>query len=170
MLLSELMDEELINCDLTKVDKKDVIAEIAGMLQKEKYVTNKDKFCQSIIKREEIESTAIGDGIAIPHGRSDSVTSLKVAFGKSSKGVSFDAMDKKPVNLIFMIAAPIGARKEYLQAVAKIARLLKSRVMKEALLSCETPKDVMKIIKDFDNMLIEDIRVVTKEGRVIHGE
>jgi len=78
--------------------------------------------------------------------------------------------DKKPVNIIFMIAAPSDARKEYLQAVAKIARLLKSRIMREALLLSETPKDVMKIIKDFDNMLVEEIKVVTKEGRVIHKD
>lgn len=170
MHLSELMDEDLINCGITKKDKRGVIEEMAEMFQKKDYIKDIDEFCQSIIKREDVESTAIGDGIAIPHGRSEVVTSLKVGFGKSTKGVNFDAIDRKPVYIIFMIAAPTSARKEYLQAVAKIARLLKSRVMKEALLSCEASNDVMKIIKDFDNMLIEDIRVETKEGRVIHRE
>ncbi|MCK4328839.1 PTS sugar transporter subunit IIA [candidate division WOR-3 bacterium] len=168
MLLGELINENLINYDIKSNDKQAVIKEIADMFLKGGYVSDSDVFCKSIMNREEIESTAIGDGIAIPHGRSNTVKSLKVAFGKSSNGVNFNAADKKPVYIIFMIAAPIDARKEYLQAVAKIARLLKSRVMKEALLASETTKNVMKIIKDFDKMLIEDIRVETKEGRVIH--
>lgn len=170
MFLSKLMDERLINCGITAKDKKEVIDEMADMFVEARVVTNKSDFCDSILKREEIESTAIGDGVAIPHGRSDAVRFLRVAFGRSRKGINFEAIDKKSVNIIFMIAAPSDTRKEYLQAVAKIARLLKSRIMREALLLSETPKDVMKIIKDFDNMLIEEIQVVTKEGRVIHGD
>ncbi|MEA3432458.1 MAG: PTS sugar transporter subunit IIA [candidate division WOR-3 bacterium] len=170
MFLSELMDKRLINCGITAKDKKGVIEEMADMFVEAGVVTDKSDFCDSILKREEIESTAIGDGIAIPHGRSDAVKHLKLAFGRSQKGVNFEASDKKLVNIIFMIAAPSDARKEYLQAVAKIARLLKSRIMREALLLSETPKDVMKIIKDFDNMLVEEIKVVTKEGRVIHKD
>lgn len=168
--MNEVMDEKLINCDIAARDKKGLIEEMTDMFVEAGVVTNRKDFRDSIIKREEIESTAIGGGAAIPHGRSNAVKSLRVAFGRSKKGVNFDAMDKKPVNIIFMIAAPQDARKEYLQAVAKIARLLKSRVMKEALLLSETPKDVMKIIYDFDNVLIEEIKVVTKEGRVIHRD
>jgi fructose-specific phosphotransferase system IIA component len=170
MVLSELMNERLIDCKITARNKKGVIEEMADMFVETGIVTNKSAFCDSILKREEMESTAIGGGVAIPHGRSNAVRSLGVAFGRSKKGVNFEATDKKPVNIIFMIAAPPDARKEYLQAVAKIARLLKSRIMKEALLLSETPKDVMKIVKDFDHMLIEEIKVVTKEGRVIHKD
>ena len=170
MFLSKLMDEKFIKCDLIARDKRGVIEEMADVFIETGIIANKSDFCDSILKREEIESTAIGDGVAIPHGRSDAVRFLRVAFGRSRKGINFEAIDKKSVNIIFMIAAPSDARKEYLQAVAKIARLLKSRIMREALLLSETPKDVMKIIKDFDNMLMEEIQVVTKEGRVIHRD
>ena len=170
MFLGSLMEERLINCELVAKTKDGIIEEMANLFIPSGIVTDKEDFCSAIKRREEIESTAIGGGVAIPHGRSDSVTRLKVAFGRSKRGVNFNAMDRKPVNIIFMIAAPLNARKEYLQAVAKIARLLKSRVMREALLSAETPGNIMKVISDFDNMLIEEIKVETKEGRVIHGE
>lgn len=168
MFLSSLMEESLISCDLVARSKDEVIEEMAELFISSAVVTDREDFCNAIKRREEIESTAIGGGVAIPHGRADSVCKLKVAFGRSKKGVKFDAIDKRPVNIIFMIAAPLDARKQYLQAVTKIARLLKSRVMREALLAANIPVDVMKVIGDFDNMLIEEIKVETKEGRVIH--
>ncbi len=170
MFLNNLMEEGLINCAIESRKKNEVIEEMADMFVNAGVVTDKDDFCGAIKRREEIESTAIGGGIAIPHGRAESVKILKVAFGRAEKGVNFEAIDKNPVNLIFMIAAPIDARKEYLQAVAKIARLLKSRFMKEALLKADKPGDVMKVIRDFDAMLIEEVKVETREGRVIHSE
>ena len=168
MLLGQLMKEDLITCNLVSKDKIQVIEEMAELFIKTAVVKDKNDFCATIKKREDLESTAIGDGIAIPHGRSDAVNSLKVALGRSKDGVEFASLDKKPVHLIFMIAAPVEARKEYLQAVAKIARLLKSNIMKQALFEAETPKDVMKLIADFDNMVLEEIEVKTKEGRVIY--
>jgi len=168
LLLGKLIDEDLITCSLSSKDKGGVIEEMVELFVKKGIVRDKDDFCTTVKKREEVESTAIGEGIAIPHGRAKTVNSLKVAFGKSKQGVDFASLDKKPVYLIFMIAAPIDVRKEYLQSVAKIVRLLKSKVMKEALFKAETPKDVMRLIADFDNMVIEEIKVKTKEGRVVY--
>ncbi|MCK4352394.1 PTS sugar transporter subunit IIA [candidate division WOR-3 bacterium] len=168
MLLQELIDEKLINCNLVSKDKFAVIEGLVELFVNKGIVTDKDKFLQVIKKREEIESTAIGSGIAIPHGRSDTAKELKVAFGKSEEGVDFKALDKKSVHLIFMIAAPIEARKEYLQAVAKVARFLKSKVLKEALLKAKSSEDVMRLVMDFDGVVPEKIEVETKEGRVIY--
>jgi mannitol/fructose-specific phosphotransferase system IIA component (Ntr-type) len=132
-------------------------------------VENPESFRNTIRKREELESTAIGDGIAIPHGRSQVVKELKVDFARSKDGVDFKAKDRKPVFFIFMIAAPETARKEYLQIVAKIARFLKSKIMREALMKAKTARDVIELIRDFDNMLVEEIQIKTKKGRVLYG-
>jgi mannitol/fructose-specific phosphotransferase system IIA component (Ntr-type) len=98
------------------------------------------------------------------------VRELKVAFGRSERGVDFEALDEQPVHLIFLIAAPKSIHKEYLQIVAKIARLLKSKVMYQALLKAETPQAIMELIGDFDNVLVEDVQVKTKNGRVLYGD
>ncbi|MFQ5867396.1 MAG: PTS sugar transporter subunit IIA [bacterium] len=168
MLLGKYMSEDLIICNLTSKGKMEVIEEMVELFVKTGVVKNKEEFCTTIRKREELESTAIGGGIAIPHGRSNSVKELKVAFARSKDGVDFKAMDKKPVHIIFMIAAPLKDRKKYLQIVAKIARLLKSKIMQEALLKTETPKDVMELIQDFDKMLIEEIKIKTKKGKIVY--
>jgi fructose-specific phosphotransferase system IIA component len=168
MLLQELIDENLMNVDLKAKVKDAVIEGMVDLLLKEGIISNKQEFIDVIKKRESIESTAIGDGIAIPHGRAPQVERLSVAFTRSKKGVDFSSLDKKPVHLIFMIAAPQEARKEYLQAVAKIARLLKSNVMKERLLKADTPSKVMDILKEFDHAAPGELLIETKEGRVIY--
>lgn len=170
MLLGEHINEDLILCDIHSRKKKDVIEEMIELFVKADVVKNKEDFSDAIKKREELESTGIGRGVAIPHGRSSSVRELKVAFGRSKEGINFRALDGKPVHLVFMIAAPEEAKKEYLQIVAKIARLSKSKIMREALQKKENPKDVMELIRDFDKMVIEDISVKTKDGRVLYRE
>ncbi len=168
MYLSDMINKNLILLNLNSKEKKTIIEEIAGLFYQEKVIKDKNSFVDAIKKREGIESTAIGEGVAIPHGKSEGVKELKVAFARSSEGVDFKSLDKKSVHLIFMIAAPLAAKVEYLQCVAKIARLLKSKSLKEKLLSAENSKEVMNIIKSFDKQLPEKLAVKTKEGRVIH--
>lgn len=168
MLLQELIDNRFIIMDLTAKNKDKVIEELAELFVKNDVVENKNEFITLIKKREEIESTGIGEGIAIPHARSNSVKELKIVFGRSKKGVDFKALDRRPVHLIFMIAAPIELRKPYLQAVAKIARFLKSKVLKEALLKSEAPDEVIDLVRDFDGVAPESLKIKIKKGRVIH--
>jgi len=168
MLLSELISKDLIITDLAAAEKDKVIREMVALFPKAGIVEDEGAFLDAIEKREEIESTAIGEGIAIPHGRSERVKRLAVAFARSKAGVDFDALDGKPVYLVFMIGAPATARGEYLQAVAKIARLLKNKELKEHLLSAESVDDVMSLVEDFDRRSAPRVKVKTKEGRVIH--
>ena len=170
MLLSELITPSLISCELSGRTKDDVIGELVNLFASENIIENKDEFIEKIKVREQIESTAIGNGIAIPHARSSSVKKLAVAFGKSKDGVDFDSADEKPVYLFFMIAAPENAHKEYLQAVAKVARFLKCNGIKEKLLTANSKEDVIKIISEFDNIYKNGISVKTKEGRVIYTQ
>lgn len=168
MLLQELIDEDLIHPELLAEEKNGVIEELAELFVKKGVVKNKDEFIADIKKREDLESTGIGDRVAIPHARSASVSELRVVFGRSTQGIDFKALDRKPVNLIFMIAAPLEVRKEYLQAVAKVARFLKSETLKGAMIRAKSRKAMMDIVIDFDGVLPESLKVETKEGRVIY--
>ena len=168
MILSELITEDLILTDIGAEGKLEVLKAFVARFSKAGLVGDADECLYAIRQREQIESTAIGEGIAIPHGRSDTVKKLSIAFGRSKEGIAFDALDGKPVYLIFMIVSPKDAQAGYLQAVAKIARLLKNKTLKARLLDAETPEDVMQVIRDFDARVAPKIKVQTKEGRVIH--
>jgi fructose-specific phosphotransferase system IIA component len=168
LTLQEFMDENLIISDLKSKDKQSIIEEMVEKFIKKHIITDREAFLGAIRKREELESTAIGNGIAIPHARIQGVTKLQVALGKSENGFDFQSLDKKPVFIIFMIASPLDVRKEYLQIVAKIARFAKNEALRKAILQAKNTQQVWKVIKDFDNLLPEEIQVKTKGGRVIH--
>jgi fructose-specific phosphotransferase system IIA component len=170
MILGQFIGQDFIVTQLASVKKSEVIEELIDCFVQNGVVTDKGQFKKTIEEREKLQSTGIGGGVAIPHGRSDSVRELKVVFGRSVAGIDFEALDDQPVHLIFMIAAPKKIHREYLQIVAKIARLLKSKVMRQALLKANTTREVIELIRDFDNVLVEDVQVKTKDGRVLYGE
>ena len=170
MRLSELMDEKTILLSLKGKKKAEMLEEMVECLSKAGILENKKEFLSSILEREELESTALGGGVAIPHGRSSGVKKLTVLFARDKNGVDFQALDRKPVHYIFMIAAPKDVRKEYLQAIAKVARLLKSELMKKRLMEVNREKELMDTIRDFDRLVPERIEVKTKEGKFVEAQ
>ncbi len=170
MLLEDFVKEENIITELSAKDKKSAIYEMCDALAASGTISDKDEFARGILAREEVESTAIGNGIAIPHTRSASCTNLSICVASSKEGIEFSALDGKPVYTIFMIAAPQESKKEYLQVIAKIARFLKHETNRKQLIEAATTKDVLGIIGDFDASCPGVETVKTKDGRVIHKE
>lgn len=170
MLLQELIDEDLIIMDLKATDKKGVIGELVDLFVKKEVVTNRNDLIKAINKREKLESTGIGNGIAIPHARDKSVKQIKVAFGRAVEGVDFESLDELLIYFVFMVIAPQDVGGEYLQAIAKVLRFLKSETNRDAVLEAKDAKEVIALIKEFDDMLPETIKVETRQGRVIYDE
>ena len=170
MFLSDYIAEDTIALELRGEDKKSIIEKMAQILTDAKKINNKDVFIEGIQKREEIESTAIGNGIAIPHTRGDFCDRIAVCLGRINKGVNFNALDGKPVYIIFMIAAPTTAQKEYLQLIAKVARFLRAENNRKRILRAGNKEEIIQVIKDFDAKFPGRESVKTKDGRVIHKE
>jgi fructose PTS system EIIBC or EIIC component len=168
MLLQELTGIEFINCKLQEKDKLGAIKELATAIVKTGFLTDSEEFIRAIEKREQLETTGIGDGIAIPHARIACVKVLKVAIGISPEGIDYGSLDNNPVHIIFMIAAPEDVGKAYLQAVAKVSRLLKSNTIRQALIKANSAEKIMDIIRDFDNILPETLEVQTQGGKVVY--
>jgi len=170
MLLTDVLKQQGIIAELQHTKKNDIIKEMADVFFKNGYIKEKEDFIKKIKQRESIESTGVGDGIAIPHARCEAVRSLKVVFGRSTTGVDFGALDKKPVYLIFMISAPLGIKREYLQVIAKVARLLRNKNYRKKLLEATSKKDIMNIFYAFDDKFPREVQVKLKNGRVIHSK
>jgi len=106
MKLSKFSEENLIVFDL-KADSKDVvIEELVDLINVSNMVSDKDMLLKDIKDREELVTTGIGYGVAFPHAKTKSVKGIVIAFGRSNEGIDFEAIDHKPVNLFFIIAAP----------------------------------------------------------------
>ncbi|MDD2927638.1 MAG: PTS sugar transporter subunit IIA [Candidatus Omnitrophica bacterium] len=156
MQIMEFLSKKAILTDIKSVKKEDVIKELvealiaAGDIEKR----SRNKLIESLMSREALGSTAIGQGIAIPHAKSDCVEKLVAAFGLSKKGVDFDSLDGEPAYIFFLLVAPQDSAGPHLKALARISRLLKDKYFRDTLRSCEDDKAVIKIIAQEDEKKI----------------
>jgi len=135
--------------------KVDVISEMVGMLVDAGIIEkkHKNKIVEGLMAREALGSTAIGQGIAIPHTKSDTVTGLVGALAISKKGVNFDSLDGESVFIFFLLIAPSDSAGPHLKALARISRLLKDKYFRDSLKNAKTAKDVMEIISQQDGRI-----------------
>ncbi|MFF7990537.1 fructose-specific PTS transporter subunit EIIC [Kitasatospora xanthocidica] len=143
---SGLITPALVDLHLAPQDKSEALRALAQRLVAEGRVTDLDGFLADIAAREAQAPTGMGDGIGIPHCRSPHVTQPSLAFGRSARGVDFDAPDGRPADLVFMIAAPAGADDAHLQILAVLARRLMDPVFTGALRDGESPRAVADLI------------------------
>jgi fructose-specific phosphotransferase system IIA component len=152
MQILDFLSVENIKMSLDSKAKKDVIKEMVDVLVKSGKVKDKKRMVQTLLEREELGSTGIGQGIAIPHGKSDTVADLTAAFGLSQEGISFDALDGETVHIFFLLVAPEGAAGAHLKALARISSLLKDKYFRKSLLGAKNPEEVIKIIREEERL------------------
>ncbi|RPF29644.1 PTS system D-fructose-specific IIA component (F1P-forming) (Frc family) /PTS system D-fructose-specific IIB component (F1P-forming) (Frc family) /PTS system D-fructose-specific IIC component (F1P-forming) (Frc family) [Streptomyces sp. Ag109_G2-6] len=139
---SGLITPALVDLHLAPEDKSEALRALAQRLVAEGRVTDLDGFLADVAAREAQAPTGMGEGIGIPHCRSPHVTQPSLAFGRSARGVDFDAPDGRPADLIFLIAAPAGADDTHLQILAALARRLMDPAFTGALRDAESPNAV----------------------------
>jgi PTS system nitrogen regulatory IIA component len=152
----DFLSKKAIITDIKSVKKEDVLKELvdalisAGDIEKR----HRNKLIEALMGREALSSTAIGQGIAIPHAKSDCVSKLLAAFGLSKKGVDFDSLDGEPAHIFFLLVAPQDTAGPHLKALARISRLLKDKYFRDTLRNCTDDKSVIKIIAKEDEKKI----------------
>ncbi|NLI79439.1 MAG: PTS transporter subunit EIIA [Candidatus Riflebacteria bacterium] len=146
MELTEFISPQLIKLELTSTKKLEAIKELIGLIDGAGFLTDAEAFLKSVLEREKVGSTGIGKGIAIPHSRTSAVREVVVAIGRSLPGIEFEALDNRPVHLIFLIAAPVESGGLYLKALARLSRLLRYQEFRNELMEAKSVEDVIKII------------------------
>ncbi len=147
MELREFFSVDAVQLELTGSTKDDVLKELIGLLKLDE--KSEGMLFKMLKRRENLGSTGIGRGIAIPHCRSLVVNKLRVAFGRKPTGVDFKAMDDKPVNFLFLIVAPpLEVSNQYLPVLGKIAQFGKEPDVPDKLTALTTPEDFMKLLAD----------------------
>jgi len=124
-----------------------VLGELLDLFINEKIVRNRKIVLEMLHQRETLGSTGIGKGVAIPHGRTTAALNVVIAFGKSVKGIDFNAIDKQPVHLFFMIIAPPNDEEnKYLPALGSLVTIIKSEKNRERLLKVSNYSELIPII------------------------
>ena len=152
MKITDFLQDKAISVELNSTSKEGVIRELVHCLVKAGQIkpADEEKLVPILLAREALGSTGIGQGVGIPHGKSNFVKQLVGAFGLSKRGVNFDSLDGEPVNIFFLLVAPEDSAGPHLKALAKISRLLKDRFFRESLKECKDEKQVLKIIQQED--------------------
>ena|SRR3990172_3924002 len=152
MKLIDYLKTGQILLDLKSTTKLDVLKEVSEYAAGLGLVPDKDALFKGLSERENLISTGIGGGIAIPHTRYEGPERLFIILGRSKKGVEFDALDGEPVFLFIVIAGPETADKEQLKVLSRTARLLKQSEFRNRLLSTDTPEDVLRCIMEEESL------------------
>ena len=152
MTITDILARERVLPELQGSTKAEVLAELAEMLEGDVPGIGVAAIVDVLRERERLNSTAIGDGIAIPHGRVSNIENVVAGFARSSSGVDFDSVDRKPTHLFFVLLAPDDAAALHLKALARISRLLKDRDFRDRLVSLDT-RDAL-----YEAILAEDAK------------
>ena len=150
MKIVDFLSEKAITGDLKAGKKDDVIRELIDLLAKAEGIKNKDELVKVLLNRETLGSTGIGQGVGIPHGKSNTVKKLIAAFGICHAGVNFDALDGEPVYIFFLLVAPEDSAGPHLKGLARISRLLKDKFFRESLKALTDEKAILKLIREED--------------------
>ncbi len=150
MKLTDILDESSIVAELhtsTKTETLDVLVEAMAESHPE---VDKDEILNILLEREELGSTGIGDGIAIPHAKSPDLPKIISGFGLSKSGIDFDSLDGKPAHLFFLLVAPVNSPGDHLKVLARISRMLKNAEFRNKLLQANSQQDIYQIISQED--------------------
>jgi len=145
MELSDLISSDSIVSTLKVGSKKQALQELSHIAENITGVSSRDIF-GTILQRERLGSTGVGQGIAIPHGKLDGLDKLFAIFARLETPIGFDAMDDQPVDLIFMLLAPESAGADHLKALARISRTLRDPEITKKLRSCDSTTEIYTIL------------------------
>ena len=152
MKISDFLCAKAVTAELKGTNKQEIIEELVGLLVNAGATEkkNKAKMIEVLTAREALGSTAIGQGIAIPHGKSENVSKLTASLGVSKKGIDFDSLDGEPAYIFFLLVAPSDSAGPHLKALARISRLLKDKYFRENLKTAKDEKTILKLILQED--------------------
>jgi nitrogen PTS system EIIA component len=149
--LVDILSPAAISIDLKAQGKKEALEELCGLLAGAGKLGDPKALLQTLMDREALGSTGIGQGVAIPHGKSSATGAQVAALGLSKKGVDFEALDGEPAHILFLLVAPPDAAGNHLKALAKVSRLLKDKFFRQALRDAHSAEEILGIIREEDD-------------------
>jgi PTS system fructose-specific IIC component/PTS system nitrogen regulatory IIA component len=153
MLLQDVLLPEFIKVDIEAEDKEKAFEELVTHYCKANGSNDYKDILSAIVKREEKMSTGIHKGVAVPHGKTNTVKTVRGVLGISQKGVDYDALDGEPVYLLFMFISPLEDSEEYLRMLKHLAKLIEVPQFKSELRSQKDSNEAFNVICKFEEML-----------------
>ncbi len=147
MKISDILTEDLIKIHLQGDTKESVINEMIELISNSNKVLDKEKVRSAIFDREKIMTTGVGNGFAIPHGKTDAITDIIAAFGITENPIDYQALDEKPVRLLFLLVGKENMVGPHIKLLSRISRLMNKDEFRQKLLTLTSAADVIETIK-----------------------
>ena len=150
MKILDILDKRMIISHLISSDKVGVLRELVRALARVEKEVDEERMLEILLERESLGSTGIGEGVAIPHGKSKDVKKLLASFGRSLPGIDFQSMDGKPAHLFFLLVAPENSAGIHLKALARISRLMKDQTFRKRLMETNSAEEIHALFSEGD--------------------
>lgn len=147
MKLSDLLKEECIIAELEGMDKEKVINELIDLFTNDPRIKNLDKVRTSVLEREKIMSTGVGKGFAIPHGKTNAVSEIIAAFGKTKNDINYQALDNQPVHLVFLLVGKDNLVSTHIKLLSRISRMMNKDEFRQKLLDANSKEEILELFK-----------------------
>lgn len=147
MALLDLVSEKIVKIPMESKDKPDVLRELIQILADVGEIDDFNAVLKAVQEREDKQSTGLERGIAVPHGKTAAISTMKLVIGIAPQGIDFDSLDGKPSTLFFLLLAPPNQSGPHVQALAEIAKLARSQAFCEALIHAENAREVVNLLK-----------------------
>jgi len=144
----EILSGKSIIVGLKGQSKQEILEELVDALEVGDKITDREKVLEAVFQREEIMSTGIGHGIAIPHGKSEYVKELGGVLGIKTEGVEFDSLDGQPTFIFFLLVSPMDVSGPHIKALARISRLLKGEDFRKELIACPDNETAIRTLEE----------------------
>ena len=154
MKIDEILKRESVIAELLGNNKVDVIKEMTQCLKENNFIKNDQALFETLMEREKLGSTGIGENVAIPHGKSDEVSQIITVLARSKNGVEFESLDQKPVHFVCMVIAPANSTGQHLKVLARISRIFKNQGLREDILNAGNSDSIYSILIHEDSKFI----------------
>jgi fructose-specific phosphotransferase system IIA component len=148
MALIDLVTEDVVKVPLAAQSKPEVLRELLQVLVDAGKLTDQEKAYQALLERESRGSTGLEKGIAVPHAKTGAVSTLTLAIGVAPGGIDFQALDGQPSKLFFLILAAPDQSGPHIEALSEIARLSRSQAFLRAVMSAQSPKELVELFQE----------------------
>jgi PTS system nitrogen regulatory IIA component len=150
MKIMDILLKDAVILDIESTGKREVLAELSERAARAEASLDADRLFQVLLERENLQSTGIGDGVAIPHGKMPGLARLVASFARSKAGIDFQSIDGQPSYLFFLLVVPEHSGGQHLKALARISRFFRDAAFRKALNEAESQEDVFRAIEEQD--------------------
>jgi len=147
MKISDILEEKLVVTNLAGSTKDEIINSMVDLVAQSPKVLDKEKVRTAIFEREKIMSTGVGNGFAIPHGKTEGVSDVVAAFGVTAQPIDYQSLDEKPVRLVFLLVGRDNMVGPHIKLLSRISRLMNKEEFRNKLLEVKTPLEVLETFR-----------------------